>query len=326
MAGKNIDLFAPDDGNDFSAVDNLIIDVSYMAQRHRHAMGDRIKTSEGRISGHVLGSFKNLAQLRRNLRPGKVIFCYDRGYDWRTKLVPEYKATRRVDVKDDSTWTPAPEVEQLFRAFPGYHLAVDGAEADDLIALAAKEEGSTIIYSSDRDLWQLVDDTQQVACMYPRKGGPRKRTMDVTVTEQVVKQELGVAPSDLAKLKALAGDVSDNTKGVQGGSRKGKKEAILSYAGSPASDSFFAGTEANMLLLPEWLIEPMMEQRQRLIANYTITDLSTVGSRIEINMEDHRTEGSLADVMETLLEFECDSLLAQAKPLFDSMSESLKHG
>lgn len=306
----------------YDTVDTLIVDVSWVAQRHAHARGDRMTTSGGAMSGHVYGAFKDIRALLMTYRPRNLAFCYDRGYQWRLDLVPSYKEKRRAPDKPKK-FSPAPDVERLFHCFPGQHLAYDDCEADDMIAwLVAnspkERDGALVIYARDQDLWQLVNDGDQIACMFPKKPGPRQKNKDFWVREKVVKDTFGVGPASVAKLKALMGDTSDCIKGLIGARKPGKKDALRDFAVNVTSDDYFDEEWASSDLrldCPDWLFGPLIDERDRILDNYAITNLEFGVERVQGDPRE-ATGASLAGAMDVLAEFECESLLAQAEPLF----------
>ena len=101
-----------------------------------------------------------------------------------------------------------------------------GFEADDVLgtlANRAAESGWRVrILSGDRDLFQLVDDSRDIAVMY-MGGGPYARSSGPTLIDEGVVAKLGVMPTKVVDLKALTGDSSDNIPGVKG---VGPKTAI----------------------------------------------------------------------------------------------------
>lgn len=314
------------DKNKYHDVDTLVLDVSYLAHRHAHALGKRFFTSEGEMNGHVYGAFKNVKSLLGHVRPRQLAFCYDRGYTWRSELVPSYKATRRGALESNDSWHPTPDVERLFRCFPGLHLASEDLEADDMaawLALNHESEGAVAIYSADRDLWQLVSDNSEITCVYPKKPGPRQKSQNFWVREATVREDFGVTPNGLAKLKALMGDTSDNIKGVVGGKRPGKKDALRKLADDPEFESYFDLNEAiPKANAPDFLIPVLEEERERIVSNYRITNLRNAVDRVSESPV-VKAEGNLGEALGVLVEFECESLLAQVEPLFEMLNKTL---
>lgn len=308
-------------------VDSLVIDTSYLAHKHLHALR-RFETEDGLPSGHVYGAFKQVKNLFFSLRPRKLVFTYDRRCTWRANIVSSYKQDRRPADGNNDAWSPSPDVERLFRGFPGTHLALDGAEADDMIAWyvlnnpAEQRRGSIAIISADRDLFQLVDDEQQVAiCLVKKpKDKPKGKSQNYWIRSDEVAEEFGVPPTAVARIKALLGDPSDSIEGLTGGSRPGKKEALRKFATSGEGDVYFDAAQAcpPCSTVPDWLTPELVSQRQRLLNNFEIADLRSASKRYSPVVE--TTKGSVGQTLGVLVEFECESLLAQAEPLFQAMS------
>lgn len=307
-------------------VDALVIDVSHMAQRQAHALS-KFKTSDGRPSGHVYGSFRQIASMVWMLRPRHLVFAYDRECTWRRALVPSYKSNRRpVDASADA-WTPAPDVERFCRSLPGIHLAEDGCEADDMIALYAACSPRALrnkpiaLSSADRDLYQVVSDAEDVALVLSKKPKPGAKSVHFLIREDEVAEEFGVTPAYVARVKALLGDDSDNLKGLVGASRPGKKEALRKLVTQPDADDYFDPSKPmpQFLFMPDWLIPELQNQRDQMITNLEICDLSKRRTSTGVPPP---TDGDLAQSMEVLLEFECESLLSQMKEFHMGLLEA----
>lgn len=102
-----------------------------------------------------------------------------------------------------------------------------GYEADDIIGTMAKrasEEGVLVdIYSSDRDLLQLVDDKITVTLL--KKG----MTEVVKFTPESLKEAYGLTHEQMIDLKALMGDPSDNIPGIPGVGEKTAVKLLQEY-------------------------------------------------------------------------------------------------
>ena len=334
----------------YDNVEYLVFDTSYLAHRNAHGY-ERFKTPDGRRSGHVYGSFIQVKRLCWQLKPRHVVFLYDRGAPWRKALVPDYKATRRAGTDDNVTipeldvtvmapepeedWTPAPDVERLFRTFPGIHLANDDMEADDMAGWFAGKvrklprmgRGATVFYTADKDYWQLVDDNERICCLLSKRpqGNPRAKNVLHWVTEDTVQNAFGVSPKYIARLKAVLGDASDNIRGVEGGSRPGKKDALRKLVTSLEGDDYFDPAKPCPPLnsTVAWLQNELRDQRDRILINHQVTDLLGRGDDNRITASSAPFQASaarLADCLGVLVEFSCDSLLAQAEPFFKELT------
>lgn len=93
------------------------------------------------------------------------------------------------------------------------HVAVDPVEGDDVIcSIVARERAKgneVVIYSLDKDFAQLVREGVYWARPVPGKD------FDL-IGEDEVPSVLGVTPSQVVSLLAIAGDSADNVKGVPG--------------------------------------------------------------------------------------------------------------
>jgi 5'-3' exonuclease len=121
-------------------------------------------------------------------------------------------------------------------------VGVDGYEADDVIGTLATGASMPVdVVTGDRDLFQLVDDAQDVRVLYIARGvGNHER-----VTEHVVVEKYRVLPSQYADFATMRGDASDGLPGVAGIGEKtaaslllkyGDLRGILDAAADPGSD------------------------------------------------------------------------------------------
>lgn len=123
----------------------------------------KAKVEESLIRHIVLNTIRSYIQQFR-AKYGSVVICCDSKRYWRRDVFPFYKAHRRKDrEKSEYDWnlifeTLAKIREELKEYFPYRVLEVDGAEADDIIAVLAARFSPTepiLIISSDKDFVQL---------------------------------------------------------------------------------------------------------------------------------------------------------------------------
>lgn len=123
----------------------------------------KIKLEEELIRHMVLNSLRSYVRQFKQ-KYGEIVVCCDSKRYWRREVFPFYKANRKKDrEKSDFDWSLIFETlgkirEELKEYFPYKVLEVDGAEADDIIAVLSarnspKEE--VLILSSDKDFVQL---------------------------------------------------------------------------------------------------------------------------------------------------------------------------
>ena len=183
-------------------------------------MPDTFATSAGEPINAVYGFTSVLLKTIASLRPEYVIVAFDSsGPTFRHEEYPDYKANRPP--MDETLRVQIPRVRQLVEAFGFPVCEAERAEADDVIgSLAVKATAAgldTAIVSGDMDLLQLVDE--QVSVVWPGR-----RISDYTIYDRAkVQERYELLPEQVPDFKALAGDSSDNIKGLRG---VGKKTAV----------------------------------------------------------------------------------------------------
>jgi DNA polymerase-1 len=195
-------------------------------------------TPDGKPSGALYGLASILLKLFRENKPDYAVALFDRPEPtFRDKKYAEYKA-HRPPTPDDLV----PQLigaHELFRAFGVATIEKVGFEADDLIATLAErfsaKGGSVsdgknepdirvVILTGDRDTLQLVEGDSVVVQTF------NKGVSDTTIyDEKAVIAKYGLTPKQILDYKALAGDSSDNIKGVPGVGPKTATEALQKY-------------------------------------------------------------------------------------------------
>ncbi len=198
----------------------LLIDGNALIHRAYHALPD-FKTKDGVPTNALYGFVSILYKVVSDYSPSHLIVCLDSPEPtFRDKIFEQYRAQRPETER--SLVAQFPMVKEFLEAAGIVHLEKPGLEADDLIAtfdtLAHKEKLKTIILSGDRDLFQLVDSDSFV--LTPQIGFSNGKLYD----KKAVEEKFGVFPEHIADFKSLAGDPSDNYKGVTG---IGPKNAVL---------------------------------------------------------------------------------------------------
>ncbi len=182
-----------------------------------------LKNSKGFPTGLLTGFINFIHQLQQSHATDYILFALDsEGATFRKEIYPEYKANRPKPPEDLLRQLPiAIEwVEKMGFA----NLSKSGFEADDVIATVAKqgkEQGIvTKIVSSDKDLYQLLDDSK----IYLYDWFKKKE-----VDERACVEKFGVLPKYFVDFQALIGDSSDNVPGVPGIGPKSASKLINEY-------------------------------------------------------------------------------------------------
>lgn len=189
----------------------LLVDASSLIFRAYYALPE-ISGQGGRPVQGVLGFLNMLFRLADDLAPGRLAVCYDGGMSRREEAFPEYKANRGE--APDDLLEQFLMVGQALDAMGVHTLYVEGSEADDLLATAARlgEEAGLAprLVTGDKDLLQLITDRTHV--LFTRRG-----VSDLAVmTPENFRDRYHIEPDRFPDFKALIGDKSDNLPGVTG--------------------------------------------------------------------------------------------------------------
>jgi 5'-3' exonuclease len=205
----------------------LLVDLSGLFWRHYHASGSGPQAYES-----TLEALTEMVEFY----PRMVICCEGRRpirYDW----FPEYKANR--------TEKPEDAVESLRRIIgelktcPPPVVAIDGYEADDVIATLATQSSEPVcILSQDKDLYQLLSEKVSMIVNDRRIGPP----------DCIVK--FGVRPEQMRDYLAIVGDSSDNIPGCPGTGAKGAARLLAKFH---TLDAARAASDEDLNLKPKAL-------------------------------------------------------------------------
>jgi DNA polymerase-1 len=222
----------------------FLIDGYALIYRAFFAMLSRpLTTSRGENTSAAWGVVNFLLRLVEKHRPEFVGWVHDAGTSFRHERYPEYKATReKLDEELQQDFDRSvTRIEALLKAFRVPLIAVDGYEADDVIATLASRAVAggvdVVIVSGDKDFYQLIGP--RVSLINPGRGGPAA-VDEQLVTAANAHERLGVAPEQTVDYLALVGDSADNVPGVRGVGEKtaqkllgqyGSLDAILAHAG-----------------------------------------------------------------------------------------------
>lgn len=205
------------------------LEVAQEAQRENLMLLDGNNVAYRYIKRANYNSFtedyiRTIESLARSYDAKRVIVCYDFGKSYyRNEVYPEYKDNRSPP-KD-------PEEKQKYDEFfecLNYTISIlpergiefykfRGVEADDLIAFfvqnLADNYNHTWIISSDRDLYQLLEEDVSIFNMFSRKE----------ITLASLKEDKDCSPEEHMLAKIIEGDKGDNIFGIEG---IGEKRAL----------------------------------------------------------------------------------------------------
>jgi 5'-3' exonuclease len=218
---KNMD-FSSEEGMEYN---DRVLFIDAMNTFMRSFSAVPSMDDNGNHIGGMSGFLKSLGLAIRTFKPTRCVVVFDGkgGSQRRRKVFPEYKSNRKPPVRlnrvydmttdeqerENMKWQLVSLIE-ILEHLPVTILAIDNVEADDVIAymtqLVTAVRGESIIYSMDKDFYQLVSHNIKLYSPVKKK----------TYTEEVILEEFGIHPKHFHFFRALDGDKSDNIDGVKG--------------------------------------------------------------------------------------------------------------
>ena len=140
----------------------LLIDGHSLAYRAFYALpAENFVTSGGQHTNAIYGFASMLINLISSEKPTHIATAF------RSERFPDYKANRSATPDEFRSQTSF--LYELVSGFGIRHFAVEGFEADDIIATLAKraesEDFEVLICTGDRDSFQLINENTTV--LYP---------------------------------------------------------------------------------------------------------------------------------------------------------------
>lgn len=178
-------------------------------------------SSHGYQMGGCIGFLKTLKRIVYEVQPSAVYVCWESGgSSKRRKLLSSYKLARAPGKLNRFYEDDIPDSEEnrqhqtlmllaMTKMIPVCQLHAQDCEGDDLVAYLScgpLQGVDKVIVSSDKDLYQLLDDRTKLYSLH-------KKTF---VTKENVMEEFRVQAKHFAIAKALCGDPGDNVPGVKG--------------------------------------------------------------------------------------------------------------
>ncbi len=157
---------------------------------------------------------RTIQSLAKSYEAARTIVCFDFGKSYyRMNMHEEYKGTRKKPQEEEEI----KKYEDFFAVLNSLPEELDeevlkfrGVEADDVLAWITQNVSDrydhTWVVSSDRDLYQLVDENISIFNIFGRKE----------VTLQTLKEDFDVTPYEYMLSRIIEGDKSDNILGIEG--------------------------------------------------------------------------------------------------------------
>jgi 5'-3' exonuclease len=245
----------------------MLLDTASMYFRAFYGVPDTMTAPDGTPVNAVRGLLDYIARLVAEHEPTHLVAAMDADWRpaWRVEAVPSYKAHRVADGgAPDEEEVPdllspqVPIIEDVLDALGICRIGIAGYEADDIIGtLATTTKAAVEVVTGDRDLFQLVDDTQPIQIVYIGKGVGNREVID----EAEVARRYAIPGKSYADFATLRGDPSDGLPGVPGVGDKtaaiiintfGDLDAVIAAAEAGA-DGFPRGSGAKVAAARDYL-------------------------------------------------------------------------
>jgi DNA polymerase-1 len=199
----------------------FLIDGHSLLYRAYYAIRN-LSNSQGFPTNAIFGFLSMMRKLQEKENPTHLGIVFDaKGPTIRHEAFKEYKANRKPMPEDLAIQIPV--LKKILKAMHIPTIEFEKYEADDVLGSlakkAAEEKIHSILVSTDKDLYQLVDES---TTLY----NPAK---EIHMDAHAVKEHFGVSPSQVIDVLALWGDPSDNVPGVPGIGEKTSKALIHQF-------------------------------------------------------------------------------------------------
>jgi DNA polymerase-1 len=193
-----------------------LVDGHAVAFRAFHALRDAdLRSSSGEPTFAVFGFCQIVLTTLGQLKPDYAAVAFDVGRTFRDDLYAEYKAQRSEPPSEFGIQLR--RIKQIVEALNMPIYTAPGFEADDVIGTLARQATAqnvdTYIVTGDSDTLQLVDEHVRVLLAVPYGKKQEAKEYDLP---SVIERYKGLQPNQLADLRGLKGDTTDNIPGVKG--------------------------------------------------------------------------------------------------------------
>ena len=265
--------------------------------------------------GGFKGFLKTLQKLCREVKPDKVIVAWDcgGGSRKRKRIDKNYKAGRTPvrlnrevrnltlrEEQDNKVWQQI-RLSEYLNELPVIQYCIEDVEADDIISYLVQNkrlrDWQKIIISSDKDFYQLCDDKTIIY----------RPTQKEILNKYSVVEQFGIHPNNFALARAIAGDPSDNLRGVKGAGLKtiSKRFSFMSEEQDYLIEDIVSHCESveKPLLVHKRILEniDVIKKNYRLMQLYSPSLSPTVKSKVNYILENTEMEFNLTEMRKMMM-------------------------
>jgi DNA polymerase-1 len=274
----------------------LILGIDFHNIFYSSYYSEKLINSKGFNVNAIKGFFFRIKTLKDMMDPAYLIFASDlsREKTFRRKLYKAYKANRK---EFDPNILEQLKYALRITSLLGYPILNNEIyEADDILGMISKfavdNNMDMIISSSDKDLYQLINDN---VCIFSPKS---KEIIDIDYMEQ----QYRLHPSQWIELKMLQGDRSDNIPGIDG---IGEAHALKLMNQYKSIDKIYE----NINQLKPAIRENLANGYDRLPLMRNLVTIETDYNKIDLNLNSLKATRSYPEEIFAILdELELDSL------------------
>ena len=265
--------------------------------------------------GGFKGFLKTLQKLCREIKPDKVIVAWDcgGGSRKRKRIDKNYKAGRTPvrlnrevrnltlrEEQDNKVWQQV-RLSEYLNELPIIQYCVEDVEADDIISYLVQNkrlaDWQKVIISSDKDFYQLCDDKTVIY----------RPTQKEVLNKYSVVERYGIHPNNFALARAIAGDASDNLKGIKGAGLKtiSKRFSFMIEENDYLIEDIVEHCEAveKPLLVHKRILENinLVKKNYKLMQLYSPSLSPTMKSKINYILENTEMEFNLTEMRKMMM-------------------------
>ena len=200
----------------------------------------------GEQRGGCIGFLKSMQRITREIQPSGIYVVWEGGGSQRRRRIySEYKLGRKAEKLNRFYGDDIPDSEEnkkhqlisllgMLKFVPVCQVYVSDCEGDDTVAHLCNgpfRNQDKIIVSSDKDMYQLLNDKTRIYSLHKKK----------IVTAEDIFDEFRIRTHNFAIAKAICGDSGDNVPGVKGIGEKGA--ALIATHFSTIDDAIGAAHE-----------------------------------------------------------------------------------